>query len=855
MANSSHAEDLVRRMAAVALMVIPRKLQRKKRSKEKVVEAEEKTGFVNHHTSSVPSSSSAPPAVLLGLQRVIEEMNFIKEKVSKLQEGTGFIIQSSMLAPSSSSSSAPPPNAKTTTMVGFDGYVEQILDQLTGYHSGRQILPIVGMGGIGKTTLATNVYRNSLMLHHFDILVWITVSQEFSARNIILQALSCLGESISNTETSESDDELGEKLYRVLLGRRYLIVLDDIWSVEAWEKIKFFFPENNNRSRIVVTTRELELVDYFGFSAVAVDFLDKKHSWELFCEKTFAQQGCPHPELENVGKNIVKKCKGLPLTISVIGGLLGKSSKTREYWEKIAEDKSLILDSGEGNTDPLSILYLSYKHLPVWLKSCFLYLGLFPEDHQIEISQLIKLWVAEGFIKAKSGKSLEEVAESYVRELVVRNLLIVGELRTNKKLKSCKVHDVIRELCVRIGEKEKYFCVHRDIDGMRHFIVDEPTARLFYPQESQKTTPSIVSPVILERQRAAPVKSRLLRVSFVCDTSHIDFLEQVNLRFLFSNMWLDYGLHSPIHLLWSLQTLIVHSNIEYSFHVPCEIWKMPQLRHMDLLSIYLPDPPSPTCEDDVIVLQNLQTLQRVHNLVLSEEVCKRIPNIKELGISYTLLNKKPWGNWPWYHLQNLGCFNKLESLQLYDAHSHSNLWEYLGGNSSQKLELPSSLKELSLFGWELSWSDMAMIASLPYLHFLKFGGNSVVTPMWDCVEGEFLSLKHLQVHGCDNLFNWSTADSSSFPELETLSLEDLYELEEIPLGIGEIPTLERIHIYKCSESAVISAMKILEEQESLGNQSLQLQLKFFFKNEAAMWRVKIEEMGITCQNLHIDGKR
>lgn len=770
MENYSDAKlDLVRRIAVAA------------HEAEDIIEVEAADRIQAASTQQCPS-------YLLNLHKIIQDMDFIRENAIKAKEESGIFINQQ------ATYSMPSPS--TSKIVGFEGYVEQLLDELTGQHYSRKIIPIVGMGGIGKTTLVRNVYGNLLIVHHFDVRAWVTVSQEFNENKILLQALSCLGLGGSTSKTGRTDDQLGQELYKILCGRRYLVVLDDVWSVEAWEKINFFFPENNNGSRIVITTRESELDDYFGSCALAVDFLDDKNSWELFCDKTFAQNECCPPELVEIGKKIVKKCEGLPLAIVVIGGLLGKSPRTQEYWEKIVKEKCLIdLDSSEGNKTILSILYLSYKQLPVWLKSCFLQLGVFPEDHDIRVPQLIKLWVAEGLIKPKTTDqiSLEEIAESYIKDLVDRNLLLVRGLRPNKKFGICCIHDLVRELCIRIAEEENFFRVERE--------------------------------------------SRLMRV-LLRDTDPLDStFRQVNLRFLvneFDKME-TYSLPSSISLLWSLQTLIVRGIS--TVVAPIEIWKMPQLRHIQMWLIHLhPPPPSD------VVLGNLQTLERAQNLNFTEEVCKRIPNIKELYIHYDFDDDEPTSSC--YHLQNVDRLSKLESLQ-YSCYMYEH-----AGDSLQDLKLPSSIKELTLEGSNLVWRHMAMIASLPRLEILKLLGKAVVGAEWNFGDEEFVCLKHLRLGGCDDLIEW-IAESSNFPALETLSLDCLSKLEEIPSGIGEIPTLERVYMHGCSESATISAVGIMEEQESVGNESLQLQLKFRDHTEAEMWRGKIRQLGFSCQNLFI----
>ncbi|KAL0318446.1 UNVERIFIED_CONTAM: putative late blight resistance proteinR1B-8 [Sesamum angustifolium] len=115
--------------------------------------------------------------------------------------------------------------------------------------------------------------------------------------------------------------------------------MDDVWSTKVWDDLKMFFPNNNNGSRIMLTTRESSVAISLGsYKPYVIGFLNEEKSWNLFCEKAFAQEDCPYPELEENGKNIVKSCNGLPLAIVVVGGLLGKSNMTREYWEFVAEN-------------------------------------------------------------------------------------------------------------------------------------------------------------------------------------------------------------------------------------------------------------------------------------------------------------------------------------------------------------------------------------------------------------------------------------------------------------------------------------------------------------------------------------
>ncbi|KAL7115209.1 hypothetical protein ACP275_04G171000 [Erythranthe tilingii] len=792
----------------------------------------------------------------LDLQTVIQDMDSVKEKVVILKEEEEGLLKVHRQYSTSTTSSTPSITGggkSTTTMVGLDEELIQLLDALTGRQSSLQIIPIVGMGGIGKITLARNAYEHGLIVNHFDIRAWATISQEYSVKEIFSELLS--------RQSSESADEqqLTQKLYQSLIGMRYLIILDDIWSIDAWEKMMFFFPDNNNGSRIIITTRLSNVAVQFGSSSYfSKKFLDEDQSWKLFCEKAFSQEEVCPPEFEEIGKKIAEKCQGLPLLIVVIGALLRKSCRTREYWENISNDINSILDSGEDGDQNLDILSLSYMHLPAHLKPCFLYLAIVPEDHLIHASELIRLWVAEGFIKPNKTQSLKEVAKCYVNDLIDRNLILGRWF--DGRVKYSTMHDLVRDLCIKKAQKEKFICMMRFRDiplGVkmeRRIAFQEKIPKENYDHElffHELESASLALSLIGKRGGELSLEFKLLRVSHMIGFSLEDIFKQVNLRYIFkpydwrTTRTISYKLPSSISLLWNLQVLVFPY---IDLVAPPEIWEMAQLWYVKSISIYLPEPHS-SCDqqDEFIVLRSLQTLKKVVNLRLSEDVCKRIPNIKNLHMEYHPQNslRECEGNLSYdYNLYNIGRLHKLESLKchLYDVGADDTQQ----GGLLKKMTFPRSLRKLDLANCDLGPEDLRTIGSLPNLVHFKLQGK-IIGNEWDPVEGEFICLKFLEIHFCHDLIYWN-AESSHFPVLEKLVLLGLSKLDEIPLGIGEIPTLDIIGLDDCSESANISAMKILEEQEYLGNDSLRVDIMFWKKEDLERFKEKAKQFQCFTSN-------
>ncbi|KAL0284407.1 UNVERIFIED_CONTAM: putative late blight resistance proteinR1B-14 [Sesamum angustifolium] len=320
------------------------------------------------------------------LYKIIEMVVSIVQEVIKIKDGNGTDDQRQTRNLSSAGSSSVDDysvGGGKNVVVGFESDLEEMRTRLTGASSKREIVSIVGMGGIGKTTLARQAFDDSYVVYHFDTRAWVTVSQEYSLRQVLIGLLDSAN-ILTEKMYDKREEELADCLYKSLIGRRYLIVMDDIWDTEIWDAVRRFFPDDCNGSRVLLTTRLTDVALYAdSFSPLhKMQFLKEGASWNLLCKKVFGGKECPS-ELEDIGKVIARNCGGLPLAIVVIGGLLSKESRKEEYWRTLADNLSSIVT--EDDEQCLEILGLSYNRLPHHLRACFLYMAVFPEDYEIPV--------------------------------------------------------------------------------------------------------------------------------------------------------------------------------------------------------------------------------------------------------------------------------------------------------------------------------------------------------------------------------------------------------------------------------------------------------------------------------------
>ncbi|XP_027360269.1 disease resistance protein RPM1-like [Abrus precatorius] len=399
--------------------------------------------------------------------RIASDIQSIKSKVEIISQGrpsiTGIGSSSSQWLSSRLDSQGDALLLEEADLVGIEKPKKQLGDLLCNDEPGRAVIPICGMGGLGKTTLAKQVYDDPKVKKRFRIHAWVNVSQSFKLeellKDLVQQLHNVIGKPAPEAVGEMNSDRLKEVIKNLLQSSRYLIVLDDVWHVKVWDSVKLALPNNDRGSRVMLTTRKKDIALYSCAQLgkdFNLEFLPEREAWSLFCRKTFQGNSCP-PHLEQVCMNVLKMCGGLPLAIVAISGALATRSRANiEEWQMVCTSFGSEIEGNDKLEDMKKVLSLSFNELPYYLKSCLLYLSIFPEFHAIERMRLIRLWIAEGFVNGEDGKTLEEVADSYLKELINRSLLQVVAKTSDGRVKTCRMHDLLREI-VNLKLKDQNF--------------------------------------------------------------------------------------------------------------------------------------------------------------------------------------------------------------------------------------------------------------------------------------------------------------------------------------------------------------------------------------------------------------
>ncbi|KAG6469636.1 disease resistance protein RPM1-like [Zingiber officinale] len=715
-------------------------------------------------------------------------------------------------------------------VVGIEEHKSKLLSWLTNADTCRKMTAIAvwGMGGLGKTTLVANVYRHSTVKSHFDCQVWVTVSQTYRVdellRTMVQEIFKGKKEFAPDGITTMPRSQLLESIRESLQQKRYIVVLDDVWRVDLWEKISHAFVDCNNGSRLLVTTRYHEVARIANeVHMIKLQQLNEKDAWILFCKKAFRRENnndCPQ-ELEDYSNRILNKCQGSPLAITVIGRLLSTKEKSESGWKEVYDCLHWEFEKNPSLDALKSILNLSFNDLPFYLKNCFVYCSIFPEDYLIKRKKLIRLWVAEGFMKKNNNnRVMEEEAEYYLAQLVDRSMLQVVERNNFGRLKAFRMHDVVREVTLEISRNAKFCMI---LDGSQS-VLDNQTRRLSIQTNDEsldldRRSFSQLRSLLMfstcnfssDSLRAVLISFQMLRVLELEDAPISNLPNEVsalfNLHYLGLRETGVQQLPNNIQKLQSLQTLDLRdSNI---VKLPRGVTQLKQLRHLFVTEIEIEFGGStvvgcvPTLER-AWQWKNLQTLRSVK---ANEKLVQRLADMKELRS--LAVEEVEHAHCPQL-CTSLAMMSNLRSLWLSARRNEQLNFEMLNSPTPplQKLYLEGRLFEgkmprficscadltrVRLFGSLLIEDPLPSLSQLPKLVELSLG-YAFDEQKLHFRKGWFLNLKSLSLKGLNKLNN-IVIEKGTLTNLRELLISGLRELRMIPLGIEFLTNLQSLSLF------------------------------------------------------------
>ncbi|XP_030925539.1 putative disease resistance protein RGA3 [Quercus lobata] len=665
---------------------------------------------------------------------------------------------------------------------------EKIMDLLMQLDASRNVsvIPIVGIGGLGKTTLAKLSFDDKRVVSHFQLRMWVCVSEDFNVRRLIKDILksaiyridenfdvdglpNSLKELLKDKKILDylNVDELQCRLRELLKDKKFLLVLDDVWNENPskWNQLEELLIGGSNESKILVTTRNSSVATIMDTTTTYnLKGLPEEDCMSLLVKLAFkVGQENQYPNLLNIGREIVKKCKGVPLAVSTLAGLL--YSKVDEHeWKSIRDNEIWNLEQKEG--DILPALKLSYNQLPFHLKQCFAYCSVFPKDYNFNNLLLIQFWMAHGILQSPANESqeLEDVGDLYIRELLSRSFF--QDFQQNITLDyTFKMHDLVHDLALSIAKGECSVVTKKStlVAEVCHLSLLENGQEVTTQLEKLSKVQTIIfiteQPASLLEACIARFKYlRLLdlsKSSFEVLPSSIGSLK--HLRYLdLSDNHIIKQLPSSICKLHSLQTLVLGdcSNLE---RLPKGIRDIISLRFLVVTTKH-------TC--------------------LSDKAVGCLDSLRFLGIG---------------DCKNLKCvFEGMEEGRL------TNLRTLIVGGCPSLTTLSLSIKHLSALEnliiedcEELSLTDKEENQDLKLsLRLLKFDNlpKLEVLPQW--LQASANTLQHLEIADCCNF----TALPEWLPHLnslQTLRIKYCPVFSSLPAGMQDLTALREFQIEDC----------------------------------------------------------
>ncbi|XP_047950139.1 probable disease resistance protein At1g58602 [Salvia hispanica] len=753
--------------------------------------------------------------------------------------------------------------------VGMEDELKLLVHHL-GKDTKDRIISVWGMGGSGKTAIAKKLYKETTA---FDLFAWVCITEQCERRSVwddVLRQLEIQNKKKNNKKNKKGvsslndelrireevpslkDSELIERLHEIQSKKRCLIVLDDVWELSHWDELKQPFIAQDSQSKILVTTRKLKVAE--NGLAVKHGLLPMDAALELLKNKAFQHGNIPdfalEERFENIGKEMVHKCGYLPLAICLLGGVLRKKNSMDE-WELVNKDIKKVMYRDEKQID--GVLNLSYENLPYYLKPCFLYMGIFNKDETIYTWRLYEMWIAQGMISYenigdKEEETLMDIAEMYLSELASSSLVEVtihysyDVANRTRKYDKCKLHDVVRELCLNLGKREDFGLLRLEYQSgklstsleevssymtIRHLVIHFRSE----VEHEQTAARKDVSKDIRSLQLNNLIESKVVEFPrSIVDFQKFKLLRDlVIVRFKFKGGKLPSGITKLVHLRRlcleeceldklpsSIMNLVYMDTLDLLYsrnvEVPAVFKDMFRLKHLTF----------PYYEDEKVgnyearLDEGLDGLESLHSLDSRYHEFKcmdRMMNLRRCAA--TVHNKESLLD----IMNTIKNMNKIVFCQvfiesscdvtsermlekaltcpnLHDLMSWSKLGKALAECESDLMS--SKLRFLDLFNSVIEDDPMGILGKLPCLIRLGLYWESFVGEEMRCPVNSFPRLKRLVLRGLPKLREFRV-EAGAMPRLFKLTIGECSCLEMVPDGLSAIFSLQRLVIKQMPE--------------------------------------------------------
>ncbi|KAG2664533.1 hypothetical protein I3760_16G086400 [Carya illinoinensis] len=682
------------------------------------------------------------------------------------------------------------------------------------------VIPIVGMGGIGKTTVAQLVYNNEKVESFFDLKAWACVSQDFDVAKVtktILQSMS------KELDCADQDlNWLQVELKKILHEKRFLVILDDVWNEKYsdWILLRAPFEAGAPGSSIIITTRNRGVSSLMGNIKVEpfqLELLPTDACLSIFSQHALdAKDFSAHPDLKDIGEEIVSRCKALPLSVKTVGGLL-RSTQDRNEWEKVL--KSKIWDIPQESSGIAPSLMLSYHNLPAHLKRCFAYCSILPKNYEFEEEEVVLLWMAEGLIHPRQDEEdMEDLGSEYFRNLLSRSFFQQSGFHKSRFL----MHDLINDLAQSVAGATCFRMEDR-IGGSHHGILPIKARHSSYLQSqfdgtkkfevfskliSLRTFLPFMQPIPGQCHLARHVllelvpTLRCLRVlSFngYWITELSDSISDLkHLRYLNLSNTIIRSLPESIATLYNLQTLLL-KNSWCLKKLPSMLCNLVNLRHLNIENAIC-------LEGMPVKIGKLTCLQTLSNLIVGKDNCSRV---KELGPL-----KQLKGKFNISRLENVIEPRDAKDAELIKKIKINELSLKWSGDIDESKDRTSELEVLNGLQPHDALTKLCIInyggtkfpswltpPSFPHMVSLKISNCRKCTSLPPL--GQYLpSIKYLYIEGMDSVksvgseFCGSNCFAQCFRSLEILHFSNMKEWENWS-PCEELPNLRELSISWC----------------------------------------------------------